>query len=319
MRSGRSRWAAAAAVAVLGACAGCSGGSADPDDTAPRSPTTTVTTTVTPTAEPTAGTGSAEPDEEQGTAASSPRGLVYYAGRRARTGEWQLVAEQSGLRGRADLLAATTRPPTDPDYRSLWSGDVVDRVRLLWDGDEGYYSVRLRDEAATRRPAGMSLREAHLAIQQVVWTLDLVGRVPAPVRFSVARSDEPVTDLLGVPATGPSDTYLAADHAGVLSSMNILAPADGAAIDGTVEVSGLAESFEATVGIRVAGPGGEVVVDDSTQAEQCCGRLFPWTYSLDTTGWTPGAYTVSALTDDPVGIAQGSDGPEIDTKVITVR
>ena len=212
-----------------------------------------------------------------------------------------------------------TGPPVDPDYSSAWDGDAVEHVKLWWDGDEGYYAVRLRDEGATRRPAGMSMREAHLAIQQVVWTLGSVGRVPAPVRFATGRFGEPVTDLLGVPATGPAETYPAADYRGVLSSMNTLAPADGATVDGVVEVSGLGESFEATVGIRVVDAGGDLVVNDSTQTEGCCGRLFPWTYSLDTTDWPSGAYTLSALTDDAVGIAHGSDGPQIDTKTITVR
>jgi hypothetical protein len=44
-----------------------------------------------------------------------------------------------------------------------------------------------------------------------------------------------------------------------------------------------------------------------------------WAYSLDTSDWPPGVYTVVALTDDPVGIAQGSDGPETDSKTITVQ
>lgn len=318
-RTDRSRWAAVAVVAVLGLLGGCASGDTDTDG--PASPTVPSVTD-----DPTPDTGRAEPDDgPDGPGAAptpAPRGLVYYAGRRARTGEWLLLAEQTGFLGRTELLAAVRAamagPPADADYTSLWSGNVVDRVTLLWDGDEGYFSVRL-DEAATTRPPGMSMREAHLAIQQVVWTLGSVGRVQAPVRFRVGRSDEPVTDLLGIPATGPDDTYLAADHRGVLSSMNILTPADGATVDGVVEISGLAESFEATVGIRVVDAGGGLVADDATQAEECCGRLFPWTYSLDTSGWPPGAYTLSALTDDPVGIAQGSDGPEIDTKAITVR
>lgn len=312
----RSGWTAAAALAVLGMLGACT--DASPDD--PGEPTR-----MPPAAnQPSAATEPAEPEGKSGAAAvPSPRGLVYYAGRRARSGEWFLFAEQTDLRGRSELLAAVRAavagPPVDPGYTSLWRGDVVDQVRLLWDGDEGYYSVRLRGEGATERPPGMTMREAHLAIQQVVWTLGSVGRVPAPVRFHVGRSHGAVTDLLGVPATGPADTYLAADHRGVLSSMNVLAPVDGAAVDGVVEVSGLAESFEATVGIRVVDVNGELVVNDSTQAEQCCGRLFPWTYSLDTSDWPPGVYTVSALTDDPVGIGQGSDGPEIDTKTITIR
>lgn len=66
-------------------------------------------------------------------------------------------------------------------------------------------------------------------------------------------------------------------------------------------------------------PGGRRVVEDSTQAEECCGRLFPWTYDLSTTGRAPGAYTLEIRTDDPVGIAHGSDGPEIDTKTLTIE
>ncbi len=250
--------------------------------------------------------------------------LVYYAGRRARTGELLLFAEPAADRTRAGGLldavrAATAGTPLDPDYTSLWRGITVDKVRLLWDGDEGYYSVRLVAGAPTGRPAGMSMREAHLAIQQVVWTLHSVGTVEAPVAFNVGGDTEHVTDLLGVPATGPYDTYLAADHGGVLSRINILAPEDGATVEGEVEVSGLAESFEATVSVRVLGPRGQVVVDDATQAEECCGRLFPWSYTLDTTEWPPGTYTLSFGTDDPVGTAQGSDGPEIDTKTVRIE
>lgn len=325
MRGGRPAWRAAVALTictVLGVLVGCDGAAppstSDADPSVSEGPTTAGTPTE-PTNEPTN-----EPTEEPTTrpASPSPEGLVYYAGRRAHTGELLLFAEPSGLTGRQDLLAAVRAamagPPLDPDYTSLWGDDVVASVRLLWDGDEGNYVVRLVDDRATERRPGTSMREAHLAIQQVVWTLHSVGRVRAPVQFRVGRSPEPVTDLLGLPATGPYDTYPAADHSGVLSRINVLTPDDGATVAGEVEVSGLAESFEATVALRVVGPDGDVVLDDSTTAEQCCGRLFPWTATLDTSRWPPGTYVISALTDDPVGRAQGSDGPEIDTKTVTV-
>lgn len=253
---------------------------------------------------------------------SPARGLVYYAGHRARTGELLLFAEKIAGAAEGSLLdavrAVTTGPPLDPDYLSLWRDATVDKVKLFWDGDEGFYAVRLGADTATGRTRGMTTREAHLAIQQVVWTLQSIGREEAPVAFYVGRSPEPVTDLLGVPATGPYDTYLPADHAGVLSSVNILSIEDTSTTDGAVTVSGVAESFEGTVGVQVLGPGGQVVVETSAQAEQCCGRLFPWSMRLDASGWGPGVYTVRALTDDPIGIAQGSDGPEIDTKIITI-
>ncbi|SFB43300.1 Immunoglobulin-like domain of spore germination [Nocardioides alpinus] len=323
MSTDRSWWTAlAAALAVVGALAGCTSTGTEAD--APSPPPSQAPSATSTQDDP---TPAAEPGEERtsgrlGAAAAPPTGLVYYAGRRARTGELLLFAEQSTFDGRGDLLPATREAtggaPVDPDYTSLWSGGAIASVRLFWDGDEGYYRVRLRDGRRTRRPAGTSMREAHLAIQQVVWTLHSVGGIRAPVRFSTGRDDDPVTDLLGVPATGPDDTYLAAHHSGVLSAVNILTPADGSPVDGVVEVSGLAESFEGTVGVRVRDQRGRVVLEDGAQAEQCCGRLFPWTYVLDTTGWPSGTYTLEALTDDPVGIAQGSDGPEIETKTITI-
>ena len=310
-------------LVLLGGCA--SSGSEDgapPAGTQPPSPSAGTQSAVPPQADP-----SPRPQSRREAALADARGLVYHAGRRARTGEWLLFAEQTDLRGRADVLpavrAAMTDSAADPDYSSLWVGDVVDRVKLWWDGDEGYYAVRLRDEAATRRPPGMSMREAHLAIQQVVRTLQSVGGIATSAKFEVAGADGPVTDLLGIPATGQGDTYLAAHHSGVLNHVSLLAPAEGARVRGEVELSGLAESFEATVGIRVLAADGEVVHDystqHSTQASQCCFRLWPWRYSLDTTGWAPGTYVVEVRTDDPVGIEHGSDGPEIDTRTIVVE
>ena len=242
---------------------------------------------------------------------------------RATTGEPQLRAEPftgTGSR-RAALLAAarevTAGAPTDPDYRSLWRDTTVEKVRLWWDGDEGYYDVRLAQDTPTSRTPRTSVRQAHLAIQQVVWTLRSVGGVDAPVVFHVGRRRAPVTNLLGIPATGPYDGYVAAHYSGVLGKVNIL-EIDDPTPDGTVVVRGLAESFEGTVGIDVRGPDASAVLHDSTTAEECCGRLFPWRYELDTSGWAPGEYVIEASTDDPVGIAGGSDGAELDGKSFTI-
>lgn len=301
------------ALTLLFALGSCGGDGAE-DRVEPR----TAPSSSTPTSEPTSPPSNDPTAEPEPTAEPTP-GLVYYAGSRARTAELLLFAEQVQARGKGALLtavrAATAGTPLDPDYETLWPGISVDEVKLFWDGDEGFYQVRLEAGADTSRPAGMSMRQAHLAIQQVVWTLHSVGDEEAPVEFVVGRSADPVTDLLGVPATGPYDAYLAADYTGVLSKVNILTAQVG---EGTVEISGVAESFEATVGVRVLGPDGEVVHDYSTQAQECCGRLFPWTYTLDAADWSSGDYTIEARTDDPVGIAQGSDGPEIDTKKITI-
>lgn len=328
MTPARRRWAAVVCVAVASAVLGCSADTGPtPGAMSDASPTPT---SATPTPEPTR-TETTKPRRKRtrDTLAPATPGVAYYAGRRAGTGELLLFAEQipdTGT-GNAALLeafrTATTRTPLDPDYASLWRDLPAFAVKsftakLFWDGDEGFYSVRLAAGTPTHRPRGMSMREAHLAIQQVVWTLHSMGGVQAPVRFSVRGGAETVTDLLGVPATGPYDAYLAADYAGVLNAVNILTVENTASTDGTIAVSGLAESFEGTVGVQVLGPTGEVVVNDSAQTRGCCDRLFPWSYTLDASDWPAGAYTLMAFTDDPVGIAQGSDGPEIDTKTITV-
>lgn len=311
---------------VLTGCGSSGTGSApsDPPGTAPSSPApTTPTPTPTPTTPATAPPDGATPSPSARRLPSDLRGLVYVAGPRAHTGELLLFAEGSPYSGRRDLLAAaraaTVGDPADPDHRSLWPGSAPVSVRLLWDGDEGYYDVELPDDRSIRRPPGTPMREAHLAIQQVVWTLQSVGGTIAPVRFHVGRRGEAVTDVLGVPATGPNDTYPAADGAGVLSQVDVLAPTEGASVRGRVVVSGLASSFEATVVVRVVAANGEVVLEDGTSAEQCCGRLWPWRYELDTTGWAPGSYVVEARTDDPVGLAAGSDGPEVDTRTVVVQ
>lgn len=308
----RRRRAAATALAltvvILGGCA------TDPVADAPPGPSPTSASAPAPREAPEA------PESADGVA----RGLVYWTSHRATTGELQLVAEPyaGAGTGRTALLdaarAVTAGTPLDPDYGSAWPRSlVVEGAKLWWDGDEGYYAVHLARATPTGRPPGMSTREAHLAIQQVVWTLRSVRGIDAPVVFRSGNAPDPVTDLLGIPATGPYDAYLAADHSGVLAKVNIL-HIDAPTPDGTVVVRGLAESFEATVGIDVRGPDASGLLHDSATARQCCGRLWPWRYELDTAGWGPGDYVVEATTDDPVGISGGSDGVELDTKTFTI-
>ena len=314
---------------VLAAVVGGCDGDPRPDPTSPATlpaaPSPSTDTPSEPAPDPVSEPSAvASPGTSREAAEQPARGLVYWAAPRARTGELQLRAEVLADRGtdRAALLAAvrtaTSGTPADPDYATLWPEAVVEKVRLWWDGDEGYFAVHLARGTPTRRPRGMSMREAHLAIQQVVWTLQSVRGVDAPVSFRVGAAGEHVTDLFGIPATGPADTYPAADHSGVLARVNILR-IEGPTPDGTVVVGGLAESFEATVALVVRAPDASVVVRDSATADQCCGRLGPWRYALDTSRWPPGDYVIEASTDDPVGIRAGSDGPEVDAKTLTIE
>jgi hypothetical protein len=312
MTGARPRWggavaAALAAVAVLVGVVSLTGRPGEPGPAAPSA--------AAPSG-PAASSGPASADAPP--PATSDDGLVFYVGERARTGELRLYARPAPEGGLlAAVRAATAVTPDDADLRTLWRGDAIDGVGFDGTGDDARFTVRLVDDSATTRPPGMTPREAELAVQQVVWTLQSTG-TKAPVAFQVDGATEPTT-LLGVPATGPQGTYVAADPEHVLNHVAVLAPAEGARVSGTLRLAGVAESFEATVGIRVVSASGEVVHDSSASAEECCGRLWPWTYALDTAGWAPGTYVVQASTDDPIGIAQGSDGPEIDTRTIVVE
>jgi hypothetical protein len=292
--------------------AGCGTASSDAPGTGRATNQPTETPTVTPTDQPTA-----EPPAE----GERGPGLVFYVGERARTGELRLFARPAPASSDggplAAVRAATAVEPDDPDLRTLWGGDAVSSIGFDGIGDDGEFSVRLADDSATTALPGMTPREAELAVQQVVWTLQSTG-TKAPVAFYVGGSSRPLASVLGVPATGPRGTYVAEDPADVLNHVAVLEPAEGAAVEGKVVLTGVAESFEGTVGIRAVDSSGTRVHDYSTTAEQCCGRLWPWRYVLDTTGWEPGTYVVEARTDDPVGIAAGSDGPEVDTRTIVV-
>jgi hypothetical protein len=104
-----------------------------------------------------------------------------------------------------------------------------------------------------------------------------------------------------------------------LSPVTITEPAmhrDGAtARVGEVVLRGEATVFEATVGIRVHGPDGDLVVEDFTTATEGAPGRGTWDYrvTLD----EPGAYTVEASEDDPSG-GEGRP-PFVTTRVIDVR
>ena len=207
-----------------------------------------------------------------------------------------------------------------PGLPSAWGGDpAVEKVKLWWDGDEGYYVGPPRDEATPRdgRPGCRCGRRTSPSSRSSGPCARSAGSTPPSCSGRSPR--QPVTDLLGIPATGPSDTYLAADYSGVLSKMNILAPADGATLDGGGRVSGLAESFEGTVGIRRPrsrrlGRAPRLHHGRRSAAAGSCPGATSWTPS----GLArPGDYAHRASTDDPVGIARAATAPEIDTKTIT--
>jgi hypothetical protein len=236
-------------------------------------------------------------------AGETPQGLRLYR-------EFQRVP--AGERLLAAARAATEGTPLDPDYASLWGAPAVTQVSFDGTGAQGEFAVTLRDESLTSAPAGMTGAEAELAVQQLVYTLQGVGQARAPVRFYVGG--EPVDTVLGLDAAEP---FTNAPQLDVLALVNITSPEEGATVSaGTLDISGVASSFEATVPVAILDSTGDVVLEDFVTAEGCCDRLYPWEGSLDISGLPSGDYTFRASTDDPSD-GEG-DGPQVDTKTITI-
>jgi hypothetical protein len=311
-RPGVRRWAGACLLVVASglSLAACS----DTDDAAPTSGRTSRAP----------GSGSASPSDERGDepadepvaeAPSEPSGTavpVYFVGD-GPSGP-ALFREFHRVEGdpltEAARLVAGGGEPDDPDYRTLWPQVEVSTVSAT----DGVLLVRLPADAFTERPDGMSAREADLAVQQLVYTLQGVQQERVPV---MVQRDGGAARLFGLP------TDAAFEAAGALNTLNhvsITAPAEGdtVAAGDSLRVSGVANSFEATVVCellvddRVVGSGpitAEGWMDD---------RLFPFEGDLATLEAPPGPATLRCSTDDPSGGAEGS-GPSVDTKAITLR
>lgn len=302
--------AAAAAVATIaGGFLLTSGG--DPNGNPDLPPATSPTGTAEPSPTPSASPTETEPSVERVAAA------VYYVGdtphgpRLYR--EFVRVPADDRLEAAVDF--AIGGGMSDPDYRTLWprtTGDV--QVSLDGVGDDGTITVDLPDTDAHDRPSSMTEREAQLAIQQVIYTAQgaVGGRIPVQFLMNGNHTDT----VLGVPTSEP----LANDNpVETLSLVNISSPGEGDVVTGdSLEVSGVANSFEANVPMRIL-QGGKVAWQGFTTAEGCCEeKLFPFSTTVDVSALAPGEYVLEASTDDPSGGAEGN-GPFVDTKRIVIR
>ena len=176
---------------------------------------------------------------------------------------------------------------------------------------DGVLLVEIPSDGFTDRPDGMSRRDARLAIQQLVYTLQGVQQERVPVQ--VQR--EGGAPLFGLPTGTP---FEAAGALRTLNLVNITSPAEGDTVTGdTLEITGVSNSFEAS------GPcwifrGEDELVGGGYQAEAWMGdRLFPFEGTLPLDGIT-GEVTLRCETDDPTGGTEGP-GPAVDTKTITVQ
>lgn len=309
-----TRLATVGGTLALGACvlAGCgadddtagdptASDSATASTTPSESPSGSEEPTTSPSASAPTASASEEPSQDPGSetvptyfVADAPQGPRLFR-------EFHQVSGDP-LQAAADLV--TTGEATDPDYRSLVPAGTFSSVS--YDGDA--FVVSLPDASWAER-GGLSAREARLAVQQVLYTLQGAQQERAPLR---AELDGEPSTLFGVDT---SAGVKQAPQLSVLGLVNVTAPEQGATLSGTVTASGLASSFEATVPWEVRDASGEVVLDGFATADGFMGRLFPWTTEVDLSSLEPGDYTFVASTDDAGG---EGPGPTEDSKDFTV-
>ena len=301
------RWAGATAVIVasgllLAACA-------DGDDPVPASGETsdpTRTGKPSPSEEPTAEPPSEAPPEPSGTAVP-----VYWVGD-GPGGESRLFRDFQRVEGDALIeaarLVAGGGTATDPDYRTLWPQVEISSVTAT----DGVLLVEIPSDAFTERPDGMSARQAELAVQQLVYTLQGVQQERIPV---VIERTEAEPRLFGLSTEAE---FTAASALRTLNLVNITSPVEGDTVSGdTLTVTGVANSFEASGPCRLIAGDQEVALEGYQAEGWMEDRLFPFEVELPLSGVT-GDVVVQCETDDPSGGAEGN-GPSVDTKLIRVQ
>lgn len=298
---------ALSATLTLAALAGCAEDAPEAD---PAADSTSAIETPSPTETSSAG-GSATPSPSQSAAPGSASTTVpvYFVGDTPQGPrlfrEFRKVPGDDPLLEAAGLL--TAGDTLDPDYRTLFPEGSVTSVQAT----DGMLVVEVPDDRWTT-PGQLTRREARLAVQQLVYTLQGVQQARVPVTVLLDGQPAP---LFGV------DTSAGVENAkplSVLGLVNLTSPEQGATVAGdTLEASGVASSFEATVPWQIRRDG-QPVLDGFATAEGWMGKLYPWETKVDVSSLAPGEYTFVAMTDDPSGGAEGA-GPTQDSKDFTLE
>lgn len=209
----------------------------------------------------------------------------------------------------AARLVAGAGEPNDPDYRTLWPSVDIAAVTAT----DGVLLVELSGDGFTDAPDGMTRREARLAVQQLVHTLQGVQQERVPVVFD---REDGLTTLFGLSTDREYDRGKALQ---VLNHVNITSPAEGDTIEGdSITVSGVANSFEANVICEVVRDGEVVETTPLTAEGWMEERLFPFEGEVSVGDAGPGEVELRCSTDDPSG---GEEGPGAftDTRHVTLR
>jgi hypothetical protein len=283
----------------------------DDDPTPAASSSPSASESVQPS-ESTAPTDAASDTPSSSAATGTPiEGAVpvYYAGDSGR-GTVLFREFQPGIGGdpvEQAAYATVAGPPLDPDYRTLWPAGS--EATGTYDGD--VITVDLTGGALHDKPKGMSERDAELAIQQVVYSVQGAAGERAGVQLLLdgKRTDQ----VLGQPASEPLTN---ADPTTTLTMMNVTLPEEGMVVSGdTLDAEGVASAFEATFQWEIR-LDDQVVAKDFAMTQECC-KLSPWEVSVDLSDLAPGTYTFVATNDDP----SGGEGfaPDSDSKTFVIE
>jgi hypothetical protein len=192
----------------------------------------------------------------------------------------------------------------DPDYSSLLTGATLasgttdEDMTIQVSGDVG------------NRPSGMTSKDARLAVQQIVFTVQGILQDRIPISF--VGPDGASTTLFGL--SSPDGGF--GQDQDVLALVNVTQPEQDSQPGDTFTASGVANSFEATVPWQVLDADGKKVLEGFATADGSGDKLYPWQSEVDASGLAPGTYTFVAMTDDASGGEGG--GPTEDTKTFTI-
>lgn len=264
-----------------------------------------------------------DPTDPPTTGGSETKAVaVYYVGATPQGPrlyrEFHAIAIEPGM----GLLAGTSVKealrvqPDDPDYRTLWPAGT-DLASIETGSD--FTTLSLRNNEGTNlhdRPAGMSEAEAGMAVEQLIYTIqaELGNRLPVQFMLDDQRTDQ----ILGQPASEPLANGPVLD---TLAHVNITTPEQDEVVTGdTLEVTGVANSFEANVLVKLQRyEGTAIAFQEGVMADGYMGpKLFPFAHTFDISDVEPGKYILSATTDDPSGGVEGN-GPHTDSKIITIQ
>lgn len=273
----------------------------DPNDTPSQSGKPTKE--QTPTDEPT----------QSGSDSGSPETVavpIYFVGDTPQGPrlfrEFRQVEADNPLAEAVALM--TAGDAADPDYRTLYPEGSF--ASVSFSEGAGAIVAQVEDDAWNAPADGMSKKEAKLAVQQLVYTVQGVQGDRLPVL--VQKENDPVP-LFGVSTDGG---LKAAPQNDVLAFVNVTQPEQDSQPGATFTASGVANSFEATVPWEIRDGSGAKVLEGFATADGWGDHLYPWQSEVDASALAPGTYTFVAMTDDPSGGEGG--GPTEDTKTFTL-